>query len=243
MQKYDQLDDDMLSAFVDGQLDPTKCELVIDAMEKDSSVRERVYKMRRAKDLIKLGFGNAKAPTRTPFRFKTSWWYPDWFGLATSALILVALLGAGSLGYFGGKHFAGETTANVPMALNKMDRVLLHISESEPKQFAAALDYTREFLEKHKNSGGQIAVIANAGGLDLLREGVSPFEEQVIAMIRDYDNVHFIACANSIRALRKKGIKPVIIENIDSTLPAMDQIIKHVQQGWTYIKVKTLIKT
>ena len=243
MQKHDQLDDDMLSAFVDGQFDPANCELVIDAMEKDSSVRERVYKMRRAKDLIKLGFGSAQAPTRTPFRFKTSWWYPEWFGLATSALMLVALLGAGSLGYFGGKHFAGEATANAPLALQKMDRILLHISESDPKQFMAALDYTRKFLEKHKHSGGQIAVVAHAGGLDLLREGVSPYEEQIIAMIRDYDNVHFIACASSIHALRKKGIEPVIIENIDSSMPAMDQIIQHVQQGWTYIKVKTFIKT
>ena len=209
-------------------------------MEQDAGVREHVYQLRRAKDLMKLGFGTAQAPTRTLPVLKSRRWYPGSFGVTATVMFLLISLGSGFLGYFGGKQLAGQAVPTV--AHQRMDRVLLHISEADPEQFSAALDYTRKFLKEHKDSGGWIAVIANAGGLDLLREGGSPFEQQIIALIREHDNVHFIACANSIRQLRRKGVEPVIIENVDSSMPAMDQIIRHVQEGWTYIKVKSLVK-
>ncbi len=191
---------------------------------------------------MKLGFASARAPTPAVQDFEARGWLPQWSGLAAS-IVLVVSLGAGYLGYQGGKQLAFETTqAAATLAQQQVDKVLLHISESDPEQFSVALDYTRKFLDEHRANGGHIVVVANAGGLDLLRVGVSPFEERIIAMIRDYDNVHFIACANTILTLRKKGAEPVIIENIDSTMPAMDKIIQHVQQGYTYIKVKSLME-
>jgi len=242
MGKFDHLDDHTLGAYVDGELDTAGRELVLEAMHNDSATRERVYRLRRAKDLMKLGFENARAATPAVQDFKPNGWLPRWSGLAAS-IVLVVSLGAGYLGYQGGKQLAFETTPPVAaLAQQHVDKVLLHISKSDPQQFSAALDYTRKFLDEHSSGGGQIAVVANAGGLDLLRAGVSPFEEQILEMIRDYPNVHFIACANSIRALRKKGVTPVIITNVDSTLPAMDKIIQYVQQGYTYIKVKSLME-
>lgn len=238
MHKFDEIDDYMLGAFVDGQLDRANCELIIEAMEVDPDIRERVYKLRRAKDLMQLGFASARVPTQPLAKVHNKRWNLGLWGLAASVLLVVVLASAGYFGYHGGRQLAGGSQYAVAPT---EQRVLLHISESDPKQFAAALAYTKAFLERHKHSSGQVAVIANTGGLDLLRQGVSPLEDQIVAMIRDYDNVHFLACANSIRALRQKGIEPVIIEKIDSSLPAMDQIIRHVQQGWRYIKVQSLM--
>ena len=240
MRNAEYIDEQTLGTFVDGQLDEANRGLVLEAMENDPAVRERVYRLRRAKDLMKLGFGDARAPTQTLPRLKTGRWRLGSLGLAASILILVGGFVGGYLGYSGGRQLDHIVQAGAPVVRPQADRVLLHISESDPEQFAAVIDYTRKFLEKHKRSGGRVAVVANAGGLDLMRAGVSPFEEQIVAMMREYDNVHFIACAASIRALRQKGVKPVIIEKVDSTLPAMDQIISHVQQGWTYVKVKSL---
>lgn len=243
MRNAENFDEQTLGAFVDGQLDEATCGLVLDAMENDPAVRERVYRLRRAKDLMKLGFGDARAPTQTLPRLKTGRWRLGSLGLAASILILVGGFVGGYLGYFGGKQLDRIVHTGTLVTHPQTDRVLLHISESDPAQFAAVIDYTRKFLEQHKENGGRVAVVANAGGLDLMRAGVSPFEKQIVALMRDYDNVHFIACASSIRELRRKGVEPVIIEKIDSTLPAMDQIISHVQQGWSYIKVKSLVNT
>jgi intracellular sulfur oxidation DsrE/DsrF family protein len=240
MRNAEYIDEQTLGTFVDGQLDEANRGLVLEAMENDPAVRERVYRLRRAKDLMKLGFGDARAPTQTLPRPKAVRWRLGSLGLAASILILVGGFIGGYLGYSGDRQLDHIVQAGVPVVRPQTDRVLLHISESDPAQFAAVIDYTRKFLEKHKRSGGRVAVVANAGGLDLMRAGVSPFEKQIVAMMRDYDNVHFIACAASILELRKKGVDPLIIEKIDATLPAIDQIVSHVQQGWTYVKVKSL---
>ena len=70
-----------------------------------------------------------------------------------------------------------------------------------------------------------------------MRADKSPFKAQVVAMMKHHSNVHFIACANGIRNLRKLGIEPKIIGDIDTDKTAVDHIINRLQAGWTYVKV------
>jgi anti-sigma factor RsiW len=55
----DILDDQALGSFVDGLLDAAHTGKIIKAMEDDLEIRERVYQLRRTKDLMKLGFADA----------------------------------------------------------------------------------------------------------------------------------------------------------------------------------------
>ena len=55
-------DDRALAIFVDGLQDAAHSEQIIKAMEDDPEIRERVYQLRRAKDLMELAFGDAIAP-------------------------------------------------------------------------------------------------------------------------------------------------------------------------------------
>lgn len=64
MEYFDKIDSLILGSFVDGELDSEHYATVIKAMHKNAEIRERVYELRRAKDLMKLGFGTASAPTR-----------------------------------------------------------------------------------------------------------------------------------------------------------------------------------
>lgn len=56
-------DDRALGIFIDGQQDTANSEKIIKAMEDDPEIRERVYQFRRAKDLMRLGFGNVSSPS------------------------------------------------------------------------------------------------------------------------------------------------------------------------------------
>ncbi|HQU14633.1 MAG: hypothetical protein ACYC18_12280 [Gammaproteobacteria bacterium] len=62
----------------------------------------------------------------------------------------------------------------------------------------------------------------------------------MIAMIHAHNNLHFIACANSIRALQAQGVESLFIDEVDTREPVMDQIIRLVQDGWRYVKVESL---
>lgn len=245
MKDIENLDDQLLGSFVDGELDVPTSEAVIQAMEDDPVVRERVYRLRRAKDLMRLGFGDAQPPTEARGIAKRSPWRNVASRIAASVAALAISFGAGMLGHH---YYAAEgdqqlRKAHVPAAQQQDDRIILHISESDPEQFAAALSFAETFLDEHRASGNQVAVVANAGGLDLLRTGHSAFGDRIVALINSYPNVHFIACADGIRALRAQGVEPEFIHAVDTGKPAIDQIVGRVQAGWTYIKVESLLKT
>jgi len=242
MSKTDYIDDQILAAFIDGQLDPCNCLTVLTAVEKDADARERLYQMRRAKDLMKLSFAHLEAPSHTrPASKRGSLWKGT--GIAASLLVLTLGFGSGVLGYYCSERLTDNHTDKSALAATPQihkDRVVLHISKSDPRQFNAALNYIEDFLNKNQTEGSQIDVIANAGGLDLMRTDTSPVRQRIIAMMRDHDNVHFIACANGIRNLRRQGINPPIIQNIETDKTAIDHIIGRLQAGWTYIKVDNI---
>ena len=62
MNNNEHIDDNILAAFVDNELDTETSESIINAMEQNMDVRERVYNLRRAKDLMKVAFSTAHTP-------------------------------------------------------------------------------------------------------------------------------------------------------------------------------------
>ncbi len=238
MKMIDKIDNQMLGAFVDGHLDPAHCDAVIKAMADDPEVRERVYELRRAKDLMKLGFGDASAPSGKDY--KTSFW-----GKCTPAIAAMLVLAVGIAGgWFMQPVLSDQQQAAIQgqAQVSLGDKIIVHISKSDPQQFADALAYTEKFLEEHKDGGHQIDVVAHASGLDLMRADVSPLKQQIIALMDKYDNVHFIACAGAIKVFHKKnGVAPDIIRGVGTDTTAFDHIVGRLQSGgWKYIKVENL---
>lgn len=241
MHKLDDFNDQTLGAFVDGQLDAETSESIINAMDFSNDIRQRVYELRRAKDLMRLAFSNTSLPAHK--KSSTPQWRRYAMGIAVSLSAIAISLGSGISGYYMGTNNQIVTGTANSADIQKSERILLHISESNIEHFTAALDYAEYFLRENESSSKQIAVIANAGGLDFMRTGVSPYEEKIIEIMEKHSNIHLIACANSIRSLRKKGINLQLIKNVRVNKPAMDHIIEYVQDGWTYKKVNTLTKT
>jgi intracellular sulfur oxidation DsrE/DsrF family protein len=239
MKNFDYIDEQTLGAFVDGQLDAAQRSSVIQAMDKDPEVREQVYQLRRSKDLMKLGFdsarptGPATAKGKTPVRRYA-------IGAAASFAMLAVGFSAGTLGYYCMRYLDSQTSTPALAAQQQANRVVLHIGDADPRHFSAALNYVDRFLKENAASGGQIEVVANAGGLDLMRADLSPYEQRVLALINRHNNVHFIACANAIRNLELQGIEPRILKDVDTEQSALDHIVDRLQSGWTYIEVESL---
>jgi intracellular sulfur oxidation DsrE/DsrF family protein len=243
MKIIEDLNDQVLGSFVDGQLDAEISELIINEMDNNADVRERVYKLRRTKDLLRLAFSTHCAQLNPFSKTTASRWKRYTMAMAASLIAIAISFGSGAGGYLFAKHKHAEfAQIDASVIQQKTDRILLHVSESSVEQFAVALDYAEKFLQEHEAKGGQIAVVANAGGLDLMRVGISPFEQKVRYMMKKYSNMYFIACANSVRALEEEGVQVKLINNISVEKPALDHIIDYVQKGWTYKKVKTLVK-
>ena len=238
MKNFDYIDEQTLSAFVDGQLDAAHRSSVIKAMDKDPEVRDQVYQLRRAKDLMQLGFDGAMPPSSATRRARPRRRFA--MGVAASFSALAIGVAAGTLSYYCARALDSGTPAMASLEQPQHHRVVLHIGDSKPEHFMAALNYVDKFLKENAASGGKIEVVANSGGLDLMRTGRSPFEKRVVEMINRHNNVHFIACTNAIRNLKLRGIEPRIIKDVSSRQTALEHIVQRVQSGWTYIKAESL---
>ena len=227
-----QIDELTLNAFVDGQLDADSRRAVLEAMEQDPALREQVAGLRRAKDWMQAGFNTAQPatparPDKTVSRLGLK------YGIAASLVAaLIGLTGAFT-GYLAGSQ------QQVAYAENP-DQVLLHLDESDPARFQAVLDYAESFLEKHHNSGARVEVIANAGGVDLLRTGTSPYQARIEQMINRYDNLEFIACSNALRNLRAMGVETRLLDEVEQDRTAVDHIVRRLRDGWSYRRVSEL---
>lgn len=227
--------DDLIHAFVDGQVDSPTRHRVLEAMERDPKLRERIHEQQRTKDWVRSAFEGEKAPTRrlpaNMYRYKN----PAIYQSAASLLIGVIAFGAGwalrdTQGNWQEQVAAGSGT-------QQTQHVILHISESDPALFVTALDKAEWLLDTYKDADVQVEVVTNAGGLDMVRMGTSTQIKRIERLVDQYDNVKFIACTNGLDRLKKSGIKPVLIKGTIADMPAADHLLKRLQNGWTYIKI------
>lgn len=240
MEKFE-INDQILTCYIDQELDAATAQQVTEAMEVYPDVRDRVTYLRRSKDLLKLGFGSEKSPSSNPHRDTATKPTQDHRKLLACAMTFLLLV-TGFFSYQAGKHVPVQTENQISQMGNEGNRLILHISESNPEHFLVALQYASRYAEERESTGGEVVVIANAGGIEFLRKDVSPFVGEVTRIMRDRRNIHFIACAAAASKLRMEGLKPVFIEQVDASEPALDHIIRFARDGWEYKKVGDLVQ-
>lgn len=237
MYTHKHIDEQMLASFVDGELDSQSSEIVIRMMEQDSEIREHIYQLRRAKDLMKLSFGDAAASSQLNVACRSAWWQRFPPRLVASFAAIVISFSAGLLSYDllsrALPHHTEDFTASTP----HQDRVILHISQASQLQYTKVLNYVDEFLREHRTDGSRIEVVAHANGINLLRQDTSPYRKRIMSLMEHHPNVHFVACANGLKLLRENGVAVKIIKGVATDETAMDHIIARIHQGWSYIKV------
>ena len=246
MSESNKIDEIMISAFVDNQIDADNRAAIIKAMDNDDELREQVYQIRKAKDLMKIAYGDSKPSDNCGKTFPTQKFSSPqnlqcMKRVAAAFSAIVIGLSSGYAGYNYGNN-AESNTNLAELSQKNEQRIILHIDESDPILFESTLVYAEEFLLHNMNNKGvQIEVVANAGGIDLLREDF-PLSKQVARMMDEHDNVTFIACTNAINRLRSQGMESATIKNVETETAALTHIIDRLNTGWTYLKAdsKTL---
>ncbi len=118
-------------------------------------------------------------------------------------------------------------------------KVLIHVSQANAAHSPETLDeiesLVRYYREQHQTA--RVEVVINAGGLDLVRVETTRFAERIRRMQRDYDNLTFAACQNTIDRLRREhGITARLLPGVTVIDSGVAQIMRRQQQGWAYIR-------
>ena len=237
MSAHPTFSDELLHAYIDNELDARTAVQIRLAMQDDAELHTRVDALLRTRELMRMAFACAAPPRARPVPVVRKH-ARALYGMVASLLVLALCFGAGVLGYRAAplleQGFAPLASAASPPGL------VLHIGESDPERFTATLAYAEHFLGEHADADVRVEVVANAGGLDLLRLGGSPHERQVLELMQRHENLRFVACMNTLRKLRSEGQVPTLIPDVRTDQTAVEHIVERVLQGWTYVKVEQL---
>jgi intracellular sulfur oxidation DsrE/DsrF family protein len=241
MSTDDKYSDEKLHMFIDDEMNNSDRARMMEAINKDEQLSNRVCELMQLKDTVRLAYNELPESSRSASHKDTAFRTGSWLNVAAAVLLL-------AIGTVGGwtlypQFGTSSDSSNVAAAdQTQQENIILHISKSDPEQFTAALDYAEKFLTEHQAQGHRVDVVAHAGGLDMMRAGTSPIQDQIVAMMDKYDNVHFVACAGAIKMYtQKNGVAPVIIQGVGTDYTAFDHIVGRLQgSGWKYIKVESI---
>jgi intracellular sulfur oxidation DsrE/DsrF family protein len=123
---------------------------------------------------------------------------------------------------------------------NAQTKVLIHLARDDDAQLGQALDDIEGMLKYYREThqSARVEVVVNGGGLKLVRTDTSAFAGRIQHLQREYDNLTFAACQNTIdRIAREQGINVRLLPGVITIDSGMAEIMRRQHQGWTYLQV------
>jgi intracellular sulfur oxidation DsrE/DsrF family protein len=240
------ISDETLHAFVDGELDVAESERLIARMRDDKDLAQRVCALRSLQTMVRLAYVEPPVPDGRKLSATPRRRFMQRCAFACLA-VFVGLSAGWTL-----RGAEPQAVANVPAAMPDgyqmvslkhaadPNRVLLHIDSAAPGKMKAVLDQAEYFLEAADRQGRavQLEILANSRGLDLLLADHSPYAARMARMKQRYgNNLHWVACGQSVARLRSDGEKVVLLPATQTAPTAIKEIVTRLQQGWTYVRV------
>lgn len=250
MSRTDRFSDELLNAFIDGELDSAERERILDAVTRDGELSYRVCELQKVREMVQLAYDmvpgierSAQPEPRLPRR-------------AAQGIAAGLILGAGvGMGWLSHAHLGptpeppstgllalANAVEKAPQSVASKDewRVMVHVSSGDKHKLAAVLDDTEQLLEAYKKAGRKlrVEVLTNAGGLDLLRTDTAPAPQQVARLQQRYHNLSFLACRKAMQRIEEQqGVIPKLLPGTRIVPSAATEIIERQKEGWTYINI------
>ncbi len=243
----DKFSDEYLNAFVDDQLALDERGRLFDEISRDETVNRKVCELRKLRDLVQMAYKDLPDLSRhenNPARRSRKWQRRM---IACLALSLTTLTIVGGLRGDSGRQRLLASGAMPHVALNSATKVassqeikvLFHLNSGDQANMKEVLDETESLLNLYKRTHQQarVEVIANGEGLNLLLAGRSPYPSRVDKMMKEYKNLQFAACLNTLDRFKDQGIRTKLLPGAIVIDSGVAQIVRLQQEGWIYIQV------
>lgn len=238
------ISDETLNALVDGELDAIEAERLYGLMGRDETLSARFCALQGLKSMVRQAYPEMPAATQRPQVRMIQSWLP----MAIAACLLLMLGMGGGWWLATGQEAALQATYDREVTRlhavrartdNRVDRVLLHLDSNAPEQYSRTLDQAEVLIKlaREEQMGLRLEILVNSDGLDLVRADRTPHSDRILRMARDYDNLRFVACNNTIQRVRRGGQEVVLVPAVEVAPSAIGEIVGRLQEGWSYIKI------
>ena len=246
--------DEILNAYIDGELAPEDSARISEAMEFDEILRRRVADIEKISELVKAAFsensspvGQSKQPVR---RYPAIYLWPSAAAIAFFSL-------AGLLSWHIYDHHMGSPTIEAMLAAdtklkrvptNQIDiaqdavKVMFHIGRNDEKLFDNVLSETDRLLSSYDDSDRPliIRVIASHGGLSLFKTNLTENAKRVREIKSKHNaRVEFVGCGETFgqwqltKAEKETELLPEMLM-VDS---GVFELLRRQRQGWTLLSI------
>ena len=247
------ISDETLNAFIDGELNPAGKSEIFEALGNNRELSQQACELRRLSELVRHAYDHPPASElfgKQPVR-RMSYWGQ---GLAATLLLgLGATLGwaihqpekvpaspALNAMYWDEHNAFQNTDINKITSQQGTKRVIVHLNTSSVSKFEEALATAEQLLETYGDDRAEIEVVANASAIRMLRAGYSPYANRVQDLQQRYINLTFLACQDAIdhaREIEGSTTNVNMLPDVDITPSALEHILNRLSDGWVYLNV------
>lgn len=258
--------DEFLNAFVDDQLAADEKGRAYLQIGQDENLNRQVCELRKMHELVQLAYRDLPMPAQRQVERKrrrvgmrtgiaatlvlglmlgTQIDMPSSTPVATKTVPAVTTLvkhaGAPTPVSVSSTALTAKPLSNDRTAYGTLaNKVLIHIADDDTIQVGQALDEIESLLKYYRTSGqnARVEVVINGRGLELVRADTSIFAARINRLQREFDNLTFAACQNTIdRLKREQGILVRLLPGVVVIDSGMAELMRRQNQGWTYIQV------
>lgn len=238
------LSNEMINAYADGELQGSERAEFEARLQHDTEAQQTLQGILEIKRQLRQAYRDTAVPAKNSSR--TASYRPAGY----AALLVLAFSG----GWFGSNQMhhsdvqslteaqllpSSDDLLQVSSVASAVGKYILHVDSKDQLKFKRALDKAEALVAMYQATAHpyEIEVIANAGGLDMLREGKTPYADRIRQLSQRYPSIRFIACSNALERLQEKGIEANLVASVHHEATALDQVVKRMNQGWTYMKI------
>lgn len=228
--------DEMLNSYIDGELGDADARQLLEQLQHDDALSERLARLREIKDMLKMSYAGIEPPEQcAPCE---GWRIPK--SVAAGVLLLLGV----AIGWNASSvtsppsdynQFAGKQSAD------GVWRIVMHANLSDEFMQNAMLEETENFLKtfKQNNQKAEVEIVAYGAGLSLVMADRSAYAERIASLQDRFKNLRFTACKRSMERMAEiqQDDDIELLPDTHIAKSGISQILKRQQEGWHYIRL------
>jgi len=239
---------ELLSAYVDGELDAAERQYVEHAMQEDEQLRQRVDELRKLKRMVRDAYveETASGGAGLSSGLRQPWRLPAW-AASVAAFALGAVVSGGWLAHTDGSprpqaaSVAGQSDTGAAQQEQAV-KVVFHVSRDSPRQLDAILTEAEALLSTTARGGrtASVRIIASGDGLSLFQAGETGAAARIRELKQAYQgNLVFNGCGLAYEELkgRTPDGDPELLPELQLVELGILELMRRQREGWAYIRV------
>lgn len=238
MKQDESYSDEILNAYIDGELSSDDELSILNAMQENNKLLNRINDLKRVKKLVGNLYQDENDDSSS--RYKPRHVRKQHISLVASILLVLGVVS----GWFGHSLVTNEAanikTSKLVDAEKNIWKVVLHVNTNDEYVQKTILDETENLLDSFKGTDKKVEVeiVAYGKGIYLFDKKKSKYPERIKSLKKNFSNLSYAVCGRTLKRLEEKQHRKIkLITDMTVSRSGIYQIIKRQKQGWNYIRI------